>query len=133
LYSLTNFHFPDPKTLPSFRTVILPRRLDAIRLLSLDWEPAIFGPLDSWFGLPSDVYEIIQNMSSLQEVRIFVKTLLMEKYSLNTANLKTRLMDISTRVRLCEVIVPSHLVQMFRELFVGTEVRVVDESEIGGG
>jgi len=66
-------------------------------------------------------------------VRIFVKTLLMEKYSLNTANLKTRLMDISTRVRLCEVIVPSHLVQMFRELFVGTEVRVVDESEIGGG
>jgi hypothetical protein len=72
-------------------------------------------------------------MSSLQELRIFLKTLHMEENSSNVVNLKTRLMDISTRARLCEVIVPSHLMQMFRELFVGTEVRVVDDTEIGGG
>jgi hypothetical protein len=119
--------------LTSFKTVILPRRLDAIRVISLDWEPTVFGVLNSGFGFHSDVYEIIQNMSSLQELRIYLKTLHMEENSSNVVNLKTRLMDISTRVRLCEVIVPSHLVQMFRELFVGTEVRVVDESAIGGG
>jgi hypothetical protein len=120
-------------TLPSFRTVILPRRLDAIRVLSLDWEPPVFGLQFTAIGFHSDVYEIIQNMSSLQEVRIFLKTLHMEENSSNTANMKARFMGISTRVRLCEVILPSHLVQMFRELFAGTEVRVVDETEIGGG
>jgi hypothetical protein len=40
------------------------------------------------------------------------------------------LLDISTRLKVCEVLVPSHLVQMFGGLLDGTEVRVIDEGEI---
>jgi hypothetical protein len=81
-------------------------------------------------GFRSDAYEIIQSMSSLKEVRIFVKTLDMEENDLRAVNLKACLLDISTRLKVCEVLVPSHLVQMFGGLLDGTEVRVIDEGEI---
>ena len=118
LYSLPHFHFPDAMDLTSFRSGVLPQRLNSIRSLSLDWS-------DIGFSHPhgrrqwETIFNLLSGMGDLQELRIYAKLLVIGR-ECRQMKMMQPLMGKVKGLKVFELVVPSDQLR-FWEGFLGTD------------
>lgn len=118
LYSLPHFHFPDATDLISFRSGILPQRLNSVRSLSLDWSDIGFDHPYSrrqW----ETIFDLISGMRDLQELRICAKLLVLER-DCRQMKIMQSLMGKVMGLKVFELVVPNDQLR-FWEGFLSTD------------